>query len=67
MNNKYSLDEYVNIINNYLETSIDDCNFGEDIVHEAMRYSLGIGGKRIRPVLAVPVSIPYIIKNCSST
>ena len=53
MNNKYSLDEYVNIINNYLETSIDDCNFGEDIVHEAMRYSLGIGGKRIRPVLVL--------------
>ena len=53
MNNKYSLDEYVNIIKNYLETSIDDCNFGEDIVHEAMRYSLGIGGKRIRPVLVL--------------
>lgn len=53
MNKKYSLDEYVSIINNYLETSIDDCNFGEDIVHEAMRYSIGIGGKRIRPVLVL--------------
>ena len=53
MNKKYSLDEYVNIINKYLETSIDYCNFGEDIVHEAMRYSLGIGGKRIRPVLVL--------------
>ena len=53
MNKKYSLDEYVNIINAYLETAIDDCNFGEDIVHNAMRYSLGIGGKRIRPVLVL--------------
>ena len=53
MNKKYSLDEYVNIINKYLETSIGDCNFGEDIVHNAMRYSLGIGGKRIRPVLVL--------------
>ena len=53
MNKKYSLDEYVSIINKYLETSIGDCNFGEDIVHKAMRYSLGIGGKRIRPVLVL--------------
>lgn len=53
MNKKYSLDEYVNIINKYLETPIGDCNFGEDIVHKAMRYSLGIGGKRIRPVLVL--------------
>lgn len=53
MNKKYSLDEYVNIINNYLETAVGDCNFGEDIVHNAMKYSLGIGGKRIRPVLVL--------------
>ena len=53
MNKKYSLDEYVNIINKSLETSIDNCSFGEDIVHNAMRYSLGIGGKRIRPVLVL--------------
>ena len=53
MNKKYSLDEYVNIINNYLETAIGECNFGEDIVHNAMKYSLGIGGKRIRPVLVL--------------
>ena len=53
MNKKYSLEEYVNIINEYLETSIGDCDFGEDIVHQAMKYSLGIGGKRIRPVLVL--------------
>ena len=53
MNKKYSLDEYVNIINNYLETAVGECNFGEDIVHNAMKYSLGIGGKRIRPVLVL--------------
>ena len=53
MNKKYSLDEYVDIINQYLETTIGECNFGEDIVHNAMKYSLGIGGKRIRPVLVL--------------
>lgn len=53
MNNGYSQVEYVNLINTYLETSINDCTFGEDIVHKAMRYSLGIGGKRIRPVLVL--------------
>ena len=53
MSKKYSLDEYVNIINTYLKTSIGECSFGEDIVHNAMKYSLGIGGKRIRPVLVL--------------
>ena len=53
MSKKYSLDEYVNLINDYLETSIGECCFGEDIVHNAMKYSLGIGGKRIRPVLVL--------------
>ena len=53
MTKKYSLDEYVNIINNYLESSVGECTFGEDIVHNSMKYSLGIGGKRIRPVLVL--------------
>lgn len=53
MNKKYSLEEYVNIVNEYLKTSIVDCDFGEDIVHRAMLYSLSIGGKRIRPVLVL--------------
>lgn len=53
MNKKYSLKEYIGIINNYLETAVGECSFGEDIVHEAMKYSLGIGGKRIRPTLVL--------------
>lgn len=53
MSKKYSLDEYVNIINEYLETAVGECDFGEDIVHRAMNYSLSIGGKRIRPVLVL--------------
>jgi geranylgeranyl diphosphate synthase type II len=53
MNKRYSLDEYVDIINEYLKTALPVCDFGEDIVHEAMNYSLGIGGKRIRPVLVL--------------
>lgn len=53
MSKKYSLSEYVNIVNSYLENTIGDCSFGEDIVHQASKYSLGIGGKRIRPVLVL--------------
>ena len=53
MNKCYSLKEYIEIINNYLDKSIGECTFGEDIVHNAMKYSLGIGGKRIRPVLVL--------------
>lgn len=53
MNKKYSLKEYIGIINNYLETAVGECSFGEDIVHEAMKYSLRIGGKRIRPTLVL--------------
>lgn len=53
MNKSYSLNEYIEIINSYLKTSIGECDFGEDIVHSAIKYSLGIGGKRIRPVLVL--------------
>ena len=53
MSKRYSLNEYVEIINKYLETAIPECDFGEEIVHNAMSYSLGIGGKRIRPVLVL--------------
>ena len=51
MNNK--LNEYIGIINSYLENSIPCCSFGEEIVHDAMKYSLSVGGKRIRPVLTL--------------
>ena len=53
MNKKYSLNEYIEIINKYLDTAVGECDFGEDIVHRAMKYSLSIGGKRIRPVLVL--------------
>ncbi len=53
MNKHYSMNEYIEIINNYLDSSIGECSFGEDIVHNAMKYSLGIGGKRIRPMLVL--------------
>lgn len=47
------LNEYVELVNNRLSKLIPECAFGENIVHEAMKYSLGIGGKRIRPVLTL--------------
>ncbi len=52
MNNE-RFNEYVSLINNRLDVLIPECDFGEDIVHQAMKYSLSIGGKRIRPVLVL--------------
>ena len=51
--NKYTADEYLQMINVCLDTMLPECDFGEDIVHEAMKYSLSIGGKRIRPMLVL--------------
>lgn len=51
MNDK--LNTYIELINKYLDTAIPECDFGEDIVHQAMKYSLSVGGKRIRPVLTL--------------
>lgn len=48
-----TLKEYQDIINASLEKYIPECTFGEPIVHDAMNYSLSIGGKRIRPVLVL--------------
>lgn len=53
MSKSYSLNEYAEIINAYLEKALPHCDFGEAVVHEAMNYSLSIGGKRIRPVLVL--------------
>ncbi len=53
MSKRYSLKEYAEIINAYLEKALPQCDFGEAVVHEAMNYSLSIGGKRIRPVLVL--------------
>lgn len=51
--NNYSVSDYVKIINDYLSKVIPECNFGESVVHDAMKYSLSIGGKRIRPLLVL--------------
>lgn len=51
--NNYTFDEYYNLVNGCIEDYIPECNFGEDIVHNAMKYSLSIGGKRIRPILVL--------------
>lgn len=51
--NKYTADEYLQMINACLDKMLPECDFGEDIVHEAMKYSLSIGGKRIRPMLVL--------------
>lgn len=53
LNNKFTVKEYQNIINKAIEDYVPVCNFGEDIVHSAMKYSLSIGGKRIRPMLVL--------------
>lgn len=51
MNKAYSFKEYISIINSKLDSFVPACTYGEPVVCDAMKYSLGIGGKRIRPVL----------------
>ncbi len=51
MKKVYSFNDYVSIINSALDSFVPECTYGEPVVCEAMKYSLGIGGKRIRPVL----------------
>ncbi len=51
MNKAYSFNEYISIINSKLDSFVPACTYGEPVVSDAMKYSLGIGGKRIRPVL----------------
>jgi len=53
LNNKFTVTEYQNIINKAVEEYVPVCTFGEDIVHSAVKYSLSIGGKRIRPMLVL--------------
>lgn len=48
-----TLNDYLDLIENYLDNSIDASCYGEEIVADAMRYSLSNGGKRIRPVLVL--------------
>lgn len=51
MSKKYSTEEYTSLINSALEKAAD--SFGDNIVAEAMKYSLENGGKRIRPILVL--------------
>ena len=51
MKKAYSFNEYVSLINSKLDSFVPECAYGEPVVCDAMKYSLGIGGKRIRPVL----------------
>ena len=51
MKKAYSFKEYIELINSKLDSFVPECSYGEPVVCDAMKYSLGIGGKRIRPVL----------------
>ena len=53
MNKKYTLEEYVEMINSSLSQALPQCDYGESVVCDAMRYSCDCGGKRIRPVLVL--------------
>lgn len=51
MRKTYSFNDYISIINSKLDSFVPECTYGEPVVCDAMKYSLSIGGKRIRPVL----------------
>ena len=51
MKKAYSFNDYISIINSKLDSFVPECTYGEPVVCDAMKYSLSIGGKRIRPVL----------------
>ena len=46
-----SFDEYRDIVNSHLADLIADPGAEASVLNEAMRYSLEVGGKRLRPVL----------------
>lgn len=50
------LRNYISIIDKELLTLIEDKSCLQDSVIKAMRYSISIGGKRIRPILALEFS-----------
>ncbi len=49
----YTFDSYLNLVEKYINNCIDKSDYDEEIVADAMRYSLQNGGKRIRPVLVL--------------
>lgn len=48
---KEYLNKSVEEINTKIDECIGNCNYGEPVVYDAMKYSLKNGGKRIRPIL----------------
>ncbi len=48
-----TLKNYLDMIEDYINNSIEKSCYDEEIVADAMRYSLQNGGKRIRPVLVL--------------
>ncbi len=48
-----TLNGYISLIEEYLDKCVDKSEYDEEIVADAMRYSLQNGGKRIRPVLVL--------------
>ncbi len=50
---KYSYEQYKKMIEDYISLSIPDADYSDTTVSDAMKYSLNIGGKRIRPVLVL--------------
>lgn len=53
MENNYSLEKYIEIINSALQKYVYSVKDGQDYVVDAMNYSVTNGGKRIRPVLVL--------------
>ena len=49
----YTKEQYIEMINQALETYLYAVNDGQDIVVDAMRYSVRNGGKRVRPMLVL--------------
>lgn len=50
---EFTFENYLEMIENYLDNSIEKSCYDEEIVADAMKYSLQNGGKRIRPVLVL--------------
>ncbi len=53
MNKLYSQEEYIELINDALYSAVLFTNGEEDLVSQAMLYSLKNGGKRVRPMLVL--------------
>lgn len=55
MDFKEQLEEYISLVNEYLDRYVAEKELPEKSVYTSMRYSLLAGGKRLRPVLALAV------------